>query len=138
MDALTTADGSKRSASGLEPVAGSALPFVSIVVPTHNRAALLKALLESIERLEWEAERLELYVVGDTQIRDDTESVVEAFAREAPFPVRYLIALNSPAAKRNAGIHASRGALVAFTDDDCRVDPLWLRRACERFQEAEV
>jgi GT2 family glycosyltransferase len=106
---------------------------VSIVVPTHNRAALLEALLESIARLEWDAARLELFVIGDTLIRDDSASVVARFASTAPFPVRYLIAPNSPAAKRNAGIQASRGELIAFTDDDCRVDPLWLQNACRLF-----
>lgn len=32
-----------------------------------------------------------------------------------------------PAAARNAGAAAARGGLLAFTDDDCRVDPGWLR-----------
>lgn len=113
-------------------------PFVSLVVPTHNRARLLEALLASIRHLEWDVSRLELFVVGDTRIHDDTESVVASFAREAPFPVRYLTATNSPAAKRNAGIAASRGDLIAFTDDDCRVDPLWLAHACALFSRPDV
>jgi GT2 family glycosyltransferase len=111
---------------------------VSIVVPTHNRAELLKALLASLACLEWDEGRLELFVVGDTSITDETEAVVSAFAQTAPFPVTYLTAPNSPAAKRNAGIRASRGEWVAFTDDDCRVDPRWLRAACARFGEPDV
>jgi len=32
-----------------------------------------------------------------------------------------------PAAARDAGAAAARGAMLAFTDDDCLVDPGWLR-----------
>src|SRR5688572_13703278 len=109
-DTLTTADGCSWTA------VGSDVPSVSIVVPTHNRAELLKALLDTIDRLEWDVSRLEVFVVGDTLIRDDTESVVASYARTAAFPVDYLTAPNSPAAKRNAGIRASRSELIAFTD----------------------
>jgi len=123
-DAVTTAGGDRRAAVGTDA------PFVSMVVPTHNRAKLLGALLESIARLDWEPARLELFVVGDALIQDDTQAVVESFARTSPFPVRYLIAPNSAAAKRNAGIRAAGGEVIAFTDDDCRVDPSWLRAGC--------
>jgi glycosyltransferase involved in cell wall biosynthesis len=113
-------------------------PFVSIVVPTHNRALLLKALLESIGRLEWDPARIEVWVVGDPAIHDDTEQIVAGFARSAPFPVQYLLSPNSPAAKRNAGLRAASGEIVAFTDDDCLVDEQWLRRACEAFADPAV
>jgi GT2 family glycosyltransferase len=43
-------------------------------------------------------------------------------------PVRYLpvTGAHGPAAARNVGWHAARGALVAFTDDDCVPDPGWV------------
>jgi cellulose synthase/poly-beta-1,6-N-acetylglucosamine synthase-like glycosyltransferase len=107
-------------------------------VPTHNRAPLLKKLLESIARLEWDAERIEVWVVGDAAIRDDTAQIVAEFARSAPFPVQYLLAPNNLAAKRNAGLRAASGEIVAFTDDDCLVDEQWLRRGCETFTDPAV
>jgi cellulose synthase/poly-beta-1,6-N-acetylglucosamine synthase-like glycosyltransferase len=132
-----SAPGAERRAPSAERASVSE-PTVSIVVPTHNRAPLLNALLESIGRVAWDPARVEVWIVGDTAIRDDTEQVVAAFARSAPFPVRYLLAPNSPAAKRNAGLQAATGEIVAFTDDDCLVDAQWLRRACEAFADPEV
>jgi glycosyltransferase involved in cell wall biosynthesis len=43
--------------------------------------------------------------------------------------VRYLpvTGAHGPAAARNAGWRVARGALVAFTDDDCIPDPGWVR-----------
>jgi glycosyltransferase involved in cell wall biosynthesis len=131
-----SAPGAASRATPLRCVPGE--PTVSIVVPTHNRALLLKALVESIAGLEWDPARLEVWVVGDSAIHDDTEQIVAAFARSAPFPVQYLLAPNSPAAKRNAGLRKASGEIIAFTDDDCRVDPQWLRRACRAFVDATV
>jgi GT2 family glycosyltransferase len=104
-------------------------PLVSVIVPTHNRAGLLRALLDSLAALEWDSARLEVWVVGDELIVDDSEAVVREFAAAASFPVHYRIAPNSPAAKRNIGWRAATGDVIAFTDDDCRVDPGWLCHA---------
>jgi GT2 family glycosyltransferase len=113
-------------------------PTVSVIVPTHNRARLLKALLESIRQLEWDPARIEVWIVGDEAIHDDTAQIVVEFARSAPFPAQYLLAPNSPAAKRNAGLRAASGEIIAFTDDDCLVDEQWLCRGCAPFSDPDV
>jgi cellulose synthase/poly-beta-1,6-N-acetylglucosamine synthase-like glycosyltransferase len=113
-------------------------PTVSIIVPTHNRAELLRSLLASLAALEWDASRLEVWVVGDEAIADDSEAVVREFARSAPFRVGYLLAPNSPAAKRNVGWRASSGEILAFTDDDCRVDPGWLCHAVGALRDPKL
>jgi cellulose synthase/poly-beta-1,6-N-acetylglucosamine synthase-like glycosyltransferase len=49
--------------------------------------------------------------------------------------VRYVAVsgAHGPAAARNAGWRAARGAIVAFTDDDCIPDPGWLRAGVSAF-----
>ena len=43
-----------------------------------------------------------------------------------------------PAEKRNLGIEAAEGDVVAFLDDDARPQPQWLAQACRHFSRREV
>jgi len=94
-------------------VAPSVTPLVSVVVPTHNRAALLKRTLRSI--LQQQVSDLEVIVVDDGSV-DDTSAVAAA----ADSRVRLLRNSESAgvSAARNRGIAAARGEWVAFCDDD--------------------
>ena len=42
---------------------------------------------------------------------------------------------HGPAAARNAGWRAARGAIIAFTDDDCIPDPRWLAAGGRRVRD---
>src|SRR5207244_4300719 len=58
---------------------------------------------------------------------------------EVKLPVRYVrIAEHGPGNARNVGIRHAVGEVVAFTDDDCEPDPMWLARAHERFAAEDV
>ena len=97
-------------------------PAVSVVVPTHDRAAYLEVTLRSLaaQRLDRPYE----VIVVDDGSRDRTPDVVAA----APGPVR-LIAIPPPGganAARNAGAAAAGAALIAFVDDDVEAPPGWL------------
>ncbi len=58
--------------------------------------------------------------------------------RVVPFPLRVLRNDSSvgPGAARNRGVHASRGALLLFTDDDCTVDRGWVGAMASRLAVA--
>jgi GT2 family glycosyltransferase len=95
---------------------------VSVVIPTHNRRASLRACLAAALAQELDG-GYEVIVVDDAS----TDGTADMLAAEFP-AVRVLrqAANRGPAAARNRGIQAARGAFVAFTDDDCRVPPGWL------------
>ncbi|HET7694288.1 MAG TPA: glycosyltransferase family A protein [Vicinamibacterales bacterium] len=108
----------------------------SVVIATYNRAEDLRGTLESLAALrpdgDWEA------IVVDNNSTDDTRAVVEAAARRFPVSLRYIFEPEqgrSPAL--NAGIRAARGAVVATTDDDVRVEPDWLTRAGEALRRLD-
>ena len=113
---------------------------VSVVVPTHWRPQLLARLLESLAGVAYRADDLEVIVVGTAS--DTGRSIVERFARTSAFPVTYLVVpdseATSPAFKRNAGVAAARGSIVAFTDDDCVVGPRWLAASVPLFDDARL
>ncbi|MGH2443643.1 MAG: glycosyltransferase [Chloroflexota bacterium] len=98
-------------------------PFISIIVPTRNRARLLSRLLTSLHNLDypaWEA------IVVDDGSSDGTGAVVKEFQARG-LPVRYLYQnWQKMGAARNLAMRHAVGDIVAFTDDDCLVDPNWL------------
>jgi len=102
-------------------------PFVSVVVPTRNRAQMLRELLSALERQEYES--FEVIVVDDAS-EDETAVLLAGWQG----PNRRAFRLPRPwgsYAARNRGVEEARGLLVAFTDDDCRPEPGWLTALVE-------
>lgn len=113
-------------------------PFVSVVIPTYNRASLLPKLLESLMRQTYPADRFEVIVVDDGS-KDETEQVVRKFTDSAPFSVIYLHQQRKgPAAARNLGIRHSRGEIIAFADSDVTVSEDWIENAVKHFKKNSV
>ncbi|MEA2483543.1 MAG: hypothetical protein QOC55_1490 [Thermoleophilaceae bacterium] len=97
---------------------------VSIVVPTHNRAGRLRALLASLSQQD--GPPFEVIVVDNASSDATLEAVADA--DEAGLHVRamHLPRPLGPAVARNRGWRSARGALVVFTDDDVVARPGWL------------
>jgi GT2 family glycosyltransferase len=77
--------------------------------------------------LDYEPERFEVVVVddGSTPLGPVERVVAEA---SGPLSARLIPQRHAgPAAARNTGVKHARFDLLAFTDDDCRPDPGWLR-----------
>jgi glycosyltransferase involved in cell wall biosynthesis len=101
---------------------------VSVVIPTYNRAALLRESLESVAAQTYRD--FEILVVDDGST-DDTRSVVESSgARWIPIGHSGL-----QAAVRNRGIEQAQGEYVAFLDSDDRWLPEKLKRQVELLRE---
>ena len=100
-------------------------PAVSVVVPTCANPGPLERCLRSILRSEYPD--FEVIVVENRPRSADTaRMLVERFARESR--LRYVEEPRPSASlARNAGLASAEGEIVAFTDDDVVVDPLWLR-----------
>lgn len=103
-------------------------PQVSFIVCTRDRAAVLKACVDSIHAAcrAHPAFTAELVVV-DNGSRDGTASYLSAAAATSDIA---LTAISEPrpglAAARNAGLARARGRVLVFIDDDCRLDSSYL------------
>jgi glycosyltransferase involved in cell wall biosynthesis len=116
----------------------AAEPIASVVVPTHNRAALLPRLVAALEAQDFR-QPFEVVVVDDGST-DDTSGVLDRLSATTSLclvPVR-LDTNGGPAQARNAGWRRARARLIAFTDDDCAPGPGWLRALVASLAGAEV
>lgn len=95
-------------------------PLVSVVIPTHNRAELLRQAIDSVYGQEGIGQdfRIEVIVVDDAS----TDSTAEVVGQYSEIHYVKLSANLGASGARNAGIKASSGKYVAFLDDD----DLWL------------
>ncbi|MFQ5621949.1 MAG: glycosyltransferase family 2 protein [Paracoccaceae bacterium] len=102
----------------------NAPPAVSLIVVSHSRPASLERLLRS---LRYQTLRpFQLVVVADRRPKISE-----------PFDFVGFAGLNISAA-RNLGVARARAEVVAFCDDDCIPEPVWLERLTAPFSDPAV
>jgi len=123
---------SRAGFSGKSEPFGTVAPGVSLVVCTRNRPDTLRKCLSSIRGLSPQPH--EIIVVDNDPSSSLTAAVTSAFpeVRYVPEPQRGL------SAARNAGIRNSRGAIIAFTDDDVEVHPGWVGAIQGAFHDERI
>ena len=116
----------------------TAQPQISVVVPSRNRSHLLTRLLRCLADQRG-VNAFEVIVVDDCS-DDDTAHVLAQLADQSPFPLTAASTKRpaGAAAARNVGWRLATAPLVAFTDDDCRPEPLWLASLVSGFADAGV
>ena len=114
-------------------------PSISVIVPTHDRAAFLPELMASLEAQTLDPADFEVVVVDDAST-DDTWEVLGRLASSTP--LRMLAARadanRGPAAARNLAASLARTPAFAFTDDDCLPTPGWLNAIALGLRETDV
>jgi GT2 family glycosyltransferase len=104
-------------------------PLISVVIPTHQRAALLERSLESLTVQTLPPSASEVIVVDDGS-SDWTESVCKRLSGQ--LPLRYFRIANSGlSAAKNLGLFVSEAPVVLFFDDDDLADPALLQAHVE-------
>lgn len=107
-------------------------PFVSIVVPTHNRHEQLAACLRSLATVSYP--HYEVIVVDNAPDTDATFHLVHEFS-QAALNIHYIREDRAgPSWARNSGIRAAKGEIIAFIDDDVVVDAYWLAELVRTFR----
>ena len=99
-------------------------PFVSVIVPTHDRPEQLSICLRSLMSLIYP--RYEVIIVDNAPGTNATVNLIkQKYCAESQ--VRYIREDRpGPSWARNCGMKVAKGEILAFTDDDVVVDPYWL------------
>jgi glycosyltransferase involved in cell wall biosynthesis len=89
-------------------------PMVSVIIPTHNRAAWLKGAIDSV--LNQHFTNYELIIIDDGST-DDTREMTTAYGNQ----IKYFYQPNrGVSAARNLGIKQAKADLLTFLDSDDR------------------
>jgi glucosyl-dolichyl phosphate glucuronosyltransferase len=114
------------------------LMTVTVIVCTLDRCEdlgkTLRGLAASIlpDMVEWEV------LVVDNNSRDRTRDVVESVSRQYPGRFRYLFeAERGKSYALNSAIAAAKGDVLAFVDDDVRVESTWLWNLTQALRSPE-
>ncbi len=114
-------------------------PDISIVVCTHNRAAMLREAVGNLLQLETNARFHYEIVVVDNASSDNTAEVVAELQSSPRAEIRYVYeAKKGIASARNRGVREAAGSWIAFFDDDQLADPHWLARLYAYGQENNI
>ena len=107
---------------------------LTVIICTYNRCEGLKTCLMDLRDqvsdlgIDWEI------LVVDNNSMDSTQNVLQTLGRDFPRPLRWVAERQQGLSHaRNRGILEARGRHVVFTEDDVRIDGLWIRSISETF-----
>jgi len=106
-------------------------PLVSIVIACPKPSWMLEECLAAIKEQSYE--KWECIVLPDEEVEGQRSEV------KGGEKIRYIATGKvRPAEKRNLGIKAAKGEIVAFIDDDAYPDTHWLEYAIKYFGDADI
>lgn len=112
-------------------------PFLSVIIPTRNRASLLYNTLDSLISQTYPAIRFEVIVV-DNGSTDSTAEVCNHFERRIQQFKRIYDPRPGLHNGRHTGLEAANGDILVYADDDIEALPTWLEGIAESFVDLSV
>ena len=103
-------------------------PLVTVVVCTRDRTRQLQDCLCSLSKLIYR--NIEVLVVDNAPVTNETKKLMQS-----TFPAfRYMVEPRPGLDwARNCAIEHANGEIIAYTDDDVVVDPLWIKALVDVF-----
>ena len=117
-------------------------PSVTVQLPLFNEATVVERLLESVARIDWPRDKLEIQVLDDST--DETRELARAKVdelRARGLAVEYLHRTDRGGFKAGAlasGLSVARGEYVAIFDADFLPEPDVLKRTVDYFTNPRI
>ena len=108
------------------------LPSISVIIPVYNRSHDITGCLDSLCRLDYPKEKLEIIVVDDAST-DKTPVAASCY------PVKLIRNQKNRQAPycRNLGAQKANGDILTFIDSDCLADRKWLMELVPAFKGSD-
>jgi len=118
------------------------LPIITVQLPIYNEMYVVQRLVESVCRLDYPRDRLEIQVLDDSN--DETTSVAELAVRRAALQgidIKYFHRTDRTGYKAGAleaGLRVARGEFIAIFDADFIPTEDFLQRTVHHFTDPKV
>ncbi|MBP7653943.1 glycosyltransferase [Candidatus Dependentiae bacterium] len=113
------------------------MSFISVIIPTRNRADRLILALDSLYSQNFEPDKFEIIVV-DNGSSDNTKDTAMLFKNKFKNFSYVFEEKKGLHIGRNLGMKLSKGNIIAYIDDDVKVGDKWLEGISETFQNPET
>lgn len=110
---------------------GHVRPTVSVIVPVHNGAGIIRQKIENLLGVDYPRDLLQVIIVDDCSTDGTSDHVNDATL------IRLNVRQGKPAAL-NVGLEAATGEIIAFSDVGVMLEPDALVKAVESFADPRV
>jgi GT2 family glycosyltransferase len=110
------------------------LPFVSVILPTYQREAILCETIQQL--LVQDYAHYELIVVDQTPTHE--AKTEEFLGRNSHCFQYYKRDKPSLPAARNFGVDVAKGEIILFVDDDIRLGKNWIKRHVKNYVDPKI
>ena len=109
----------------------SDFPGISVIIPVRNEEKNMNALITSLDKLEYPANKLEIVIVDDASEDGTLEIIHSAASKRSNFQYFTLeepVGFTGSYKKRalSAAIELAKHPIIVTSDADCQFHPYWL------------
>lgn len=120
------------------PKSFTSLPSASVIVCARNEEQNIIACLNSLDKLKYPANKLEILIVDDFST-DKTGKLIDEFIECRPLFCKVIPEesgkLKGKINALNSGIKISKGEIILLTDADCTVNENWVTETASYFNK---
>ena len=107
-------------------------PYISIIIPTYNRAHLLSLTVDSFLAQEYPQDRFEI-ILSNNNSSDNTQEIIDAYCAQHRAIKSILEPRQGVHYARNSAAKIAQGDILYFTDDDMIATPSLLAELVKVF-----